>query len=671
MARFRGAVVAMALVVATPLWGGASRAEPAPGELSTPAPASAPGSTQLGCLSETGSGGLCADGVALDGATAVALSPDGENAYVASRQSGAIAVFDRDADSGAMFQKPLPAGCVGNPSVGCSAGPMPGINGVVVSPDGAHVYATAHTTTGEPAFSDVGTVYILERSSVTGGLTPVGCVRGGATGCGGTARIRAVTGLAVSPDGDSVYVASASGGGLYSAVEVLDRNAVTGALSSHPGSTGCVDDGSVTACTNAVGLNHPYGVAVSPDGDSVYVASHGSHAVAVFGRNPDGGLVQKSGTAACVSDDGSGGACADGRGLWGAHGVTVAPDGRNVYVTAEFSDAVAVFDRELDPGPSYGALTQRAGTAGCLSEDGSGGCANGAGLDGAMAPAVSASGSNVYVVSGNNDALVMLARTPGTGDLTQPAPPSGCYGDGGADPECTEGAGLDGARSVAVAPAGSGTDSVYVTAPLADAVSGFVVDMPLRLVGSIGGTVTEDGSGSPIDGARVVVHSTSYAPLRFASTDQQGNYVVDGLAPGNYRLVILSPPDYESEWYDDAGIASSDLVPVPAGGLAVADVALAPTRPTGSISGTVSNQSGGTPLEGALGVLLAANGTEVDSVVTDPSGHYVFSDLEPGGYRLIVLAPDGRYEFFDNSPVFDTSTVINVTDHGEVADAAL
>lgn len=146
---------------------------------------------------------------------------------------------------------------------------------------------------------------------------------------------------------------------------------------------------------------------------------------------------------------------------------------------------------------------------------------------------------------------------------------------------------------------------------------------------------------------------------------------MDGLAPGDYRLVILAPPDHESEWYDDAGIASADLVSVTDGGLAVAEVALAPTRPTGSISGKVTNQSGGTPLEGALGVLLAANGTEVDSVVTDPSGNYLFSDLEPGGYRLIFLAPDGRYEFFDNSPVFGTSTVVNVTDHGEVADAAL
>lgn len=667
MARQRVTVL-MLLLVAAPLWASASRAESVPEAMSTSAPASTPGSIQLGCLSETGSGGLCADGVALDGATALALSPDGENAYVASRRSGAIAVFDRDADTGLMSQKPLPSGCVGMATDGCSEGWMPGVNGVVVSPDGAHVYATAHTA-GEPAFVDVGTVYILERDPGTGELTPVGCVRGGGTGCGASARIRAVSGVAISPDGTSVYVASSGSG--YSAIEVLDRNAATGGLSSHVGPTGCIDDGSVAGCTNAVGVNRPLDVAVAPDGNNVYVASQGKHAVAVFDRSADGGLTQKPGAAACVSDDGSEGACTDGRAMSGASALAVAPDGATVYVMSDFSDAVAVFARALGPGPSLGALTQRPGTAGCLSEDGAGGCADGAGLEGdaGFGAAVSSSGSNVYAVSRADNAFVLLARSQGSGDLAQPPAPFGCYSDGGSHPECTRGIGLDSAGAVAAAPVGSATDSVYVVSR--DALAGFLVDVPLAVDGSIGGTVTEDGSGRPIEGARVVVHSTSFAPLRFASTDQQGDYVVDGLAPGDYRLVILAPPDHESEWYDDAGIASADLVSVTAGGLAVAEVALAPTRPTGSISGKVTNQSGGTPLEGALGVLLAANGTEVDSVVTDPSGNYLFSDLEPGGYRLIFLAPDGRYEFFDNSPVFGTSTVVNVTDHGEVADAAL
>ena len=56
--------------------------------------------------------------------------------------------------------------------------------------------------------------------------------------------------------------------------------------------------------------------------------------------------------------------------------MTVSPDGKSVYVASESSGAVAVFDRAAD-----GALTQKAGTAGCVSETGSGGvCADGTAL---------------------------------------------------------------------------------------------------------------------------------------------------------------------------------------------------------------------------------------------------------------------------------------------------
>ena len=48
-----------------------------------------------GCLSETGSGGDCADATALRGASTVAISPDGASVYVAPREPHAR-VFHRD-----------------------------------------------------------------------------------------------------------------------------------------------------------------------------------------------------------------------------------------------------------------------------------------------------------------------------------------------------------------------------------------------------------------------------------------------------------------------------------------------------------------------------------------------------------------------------------------------
>ena len=121
-------------------------------------------------------------------------------------------------------------------------------------------------------------------------------------------------------------------------------------------------------------------VTVSPDGRNVYAVSHGSDAVAVFDRNlSNGTITQKAGTAGCVSDSGHGGECANGRALLNPQGIEVSSDGDHVYVASAQSDAVVVFDRN----PTTGAITQKAGTAGCVRAFAGEGCAVGRGLDGA------------------------------------------------------------------------------------------------------------------------------------------------------------------------------------------------------------------------------------------------------------------------------------------------
>ena len=80
-------------------------------------------------------------------------------------------------------------------------------------------------------------------------------------------------------------------------------------------------------------------------------------------------LQQLEGTAACVSDNSTGGGCVEGVALDGASAVALSPNGRSVYVVSAFSDAVVVFDREVETG----VLTQKAGTAGCISVSGTGG----------------------------------------------------------------------------------------------------------------------------------------------------------------------------------------------------------------------------------------------------------------------------------------------------------
>jgi len=147
---------------------------------------------------------------------------------------------------------------------------------VAVSPDGKTVYVA-------PGRSDA--VAVFARDTRTGGLIPGGCIQNtGGTDCngaGGTAPgLAGAEGVAVSPDGKSVYVSSFDSG----AVAVFARDTTTGGLT--PG--GCIQNTGGTDCNasgaTAPGLSGAFGVAVSPDGNSAYVASPGSNAIAAFER---------------------------------------------------------------------------------------------------------------------------------------------------------------------------------------------------------------------------------------------------------------------------------------------------------------------------------------------------------------------------------------------------
>jgi len=418
-----------------------------------------------GCISETGTAGLCGDGTGLDGASSVAVSPDGKSAYGASLFSDAVVVFDRDLATGALTQKAGIAGCISDTGSGgaCVDGTaLDGAFSVTVSADGTSVYAGS-------LFSDA--VVVFDRDLATGALTQkagtAGCISD--TGSGGACvdgtALDEPYSVAVSADGKSVYAATFYAG----AVVVLDRDPATGALTQKPGTAGCISNtGSGGACVDGTATGGASSVAVSADGKSVYSASQTSDAVAVFDRDPaTGALTQKPGTAGCISETGTAGACADGKALDGATEVVLSADGKSVYSPSLNSDAVVVFDRN----PATGALTQKAGTAGCISETGTGGaCADGRALDAARSIVVSADGESAYAASQNSNAVVVFDRTAATGALTQKAGAAGCISETGTAGACGDGRALIGARGVAISPEGK---SVYAASQTSDAVAVF------------------------------------------------------------------------------------------------------------------------------------------------------------------------------------------------------
>jgi DNA-binding beta-propeller fold protein YncE len=177
-----------------------------------------------------------------------------------------------------------------------------------------------------------------------------------------------------------------------------------------------------------------------------------------------GDLTQPAGVAGCVSETGSG-PCADGHALSGANSVAVSADGKSVYVASYLSDAVARLNRNT----TSGAITQPTGSAGCVSDGGSGGCAVGHGLSGPASVAVSADGKSVYVASYDGDAVARLSRNTTSGAITQPPGTAGCVSETGSG-SCADGHGLIRPLSVAVSADGK---SVYAASYDSDAVARF------------------------------------------------------------------------------------------------------------------------------------------------------------------------------------------------------
>jgi DNA-binding beta-propeller fold protein YncE len=248
--------------------------------------------------------------------------------------------------------------------------------------------------------------------------------------------------------------------------------AVTGDLTQPGGSRGCVSTLGAGSCATGHALNYPYGVAVSPDGRSIYVASYKSDAVARLNRNPlTGAISQPSGKAGCISQTGAG-PCANGHALSPPSGLAVSRNGKSIYVTSyyrtgsSYTGAVARLDRN----PATGAISQPSGKAGCVSDKGAGNCARGHALRIPQGVVVSPDGKSLYVASYKSDAVARLNRNPLTGAISQPTGKAGCVSQTGAGP-CAQGHALHGPAWVAISADGK---SIYATSRNDDAVDRFI-----------------------------------------------------------------------------------------------------------------------------------------------------------------------------------------------------
>ncbi len=614
----------------------------------------------------------------LFGALAVTVSPDGLNVYTAGGDTpGGLGVFGRNPTTGVLTSLQ-------------AEGDGANMTAVAVSPDGEHVYATF----------DFNSFGLWDRDPGTGLLTPVTTYFGDE---GGIPDLDSIYGVALSPDGANLYLASGNG------VAVFDRDAGTGEVTfvELAGSSFLLDvtvspDGtSVYATTSGIEVyardtgtgaltfvetvgSADGEVVVSPNGAQVYATGYSDGTVTAWSRNPGTGAL----TLLEVEEDGVGGV----ESLAGAEALAIAPDGGQLFVGALDEDAMTAFNRAgtglltladvrcaVDSLSEPGVVVSPDGTNVYLVGDSDSGAASGGyvvvlardaadgstrivdweenhcggvelGLDGASGVAVSPDGKHLYVSAADESAVAAFARDETTGSLTFV---------GAQRNEEGPVLGIGGASSVAISSDGA---SVYVTGQDDSAMATFTRNITTGAlsftqvvengVGGVAGLSAPRSVAVSADGASVWAGGTSSVAvfrravtgtLTFVEQKADGVGGVDGLA--GLRALAAAPD-------------AADLYVVSA-----TDDALAVFRrnaTTGGLTFVEMLKDGIGGVDGLLnpvGVAVSADGARV--YVSGPEGLASFDrDVATATvtFAEVTEDPDGLFTSFKGLAVSGDST---------------
>ena len=206
---------------------------------------------------------------------------------------------------------------------------------------------------------------------------------------------------------------------------------------------------------------------------------------------------------------------------------------------------------------------------------------------------------------------------------------------------------------------------VVVTAPTT--TSG--IDAELTALGSISGMVTSD-KGNPLPDVCIEVYDTATGyEAGWAETTSSGTYT-SYVPAGTYHVEFSDRcdalRDHRREWFDDqpTEATASNVIVTGSNTTDGIDAELT-SLAFGSISGTVTSETGAPLSDICVDVYDAANGEWAGWAETTASGSYTVS-LPEGAYHVDFAdwcdaRNDHEEEWFDNQPTRETATEVLVT----------
>lgn len=436
-------------------------------------------------------------GAGASGTYGLAMSPDGKSVYAVDGVNSAVSLFSRNTFSGALtFQASYVNGQGGVSGIG-------GAYMATVSPDGKFVYVAGRSSASLAVFS---------RDALSGALTFQSKIQNGDVyscildPCNTISGLSGAYGLAISPDGEYLYVSSIS----ESAILVIRRNTTTGSLKDLLGV-------SLVQKYTSADLTGAYGIALSPDAQNLYATGYSSDTLLVFRRSAASGALSHLTTIDKTAVPS----------LNGVFRVAVSPDGASLYAASFDANAVTAFRRSTGDG-SLTYLESYANAPGGFTT-----------LGFSSAVAVSPDGAWVYSTAYSDDALNVFARDPQSGRL---ALKQAIQRDAGGQPP------LDGARDVLASPDGR---TVVATGYLDNRVTAFQISNPAPTLGSLSPASVKAGAGDlalTVGGADFVPGAAlewdgAAQGTAFVSANKLTAVIPAALlaAPGSHSLRVVNP----------------------------------------------------------------------------------------------------------------------------------